>query len=92
MPNHTCSKEKTEQLNFTTRLTRDDVAGLIEAMAESIKEGHVKVQKSGEQLTLEAPRVIDFEVNASRSSERSSLVLEISWRNKPIEVPDCPEE
>lgn len=79
-----------EELEFTTRLTREDVAGLIEAMAESLKEGLFKVQKSDNQLILQPPRVVDLEVHAVRNTERSSFMFEVSWRNKPIEVPEEP--
>lgn len=79
-----------EELEFSTRLTREDVAGLIEAMAESLKEGLFKVQKSDNQLILEAPRVVDLDVRAVRNTERSSFMFEVSWRNKPIEVPEEP--
>lgn len=79
-----------EELEFATRLTREDVAGLIEAMAESLKEGLFKVQKSDNQLILQSPRVVDLEVRAVRSTERSSFMFEVSWRNKPIEVPEEP--
>ena len=79
------------ELAFTTRLTREDVAGLIEAMAESLKEGVVKVQKSNTHLEFNVPRVIDLEVRATRDEESSSVIFEVSWRNKPIEVPEEPE-
>lgn len=79
-----------EELEFSTRLTKEDVAGLIEAMAESLKEGLFKVQKSDSQLILQSPRVVDLEVRAARNSERSSFMFEVSWRNKPIEVSEEP--
>ena len=53
-----------KELEFSTRLTREDAAGIIEALVEGLKEGLLKVQKSNEILELEVPRVIDLEIEA----------------------------
>ena len=50
---------------FTTRLTREDVAGLLEALNEGLKNGELKVLKSSESLEMDVPRVIDLAVEAS---------------------------
>lgn len=80
-----------QELTFTTRLTREDVAGIVEAMIEGLKEGLLKVQKSGESLELEVPRVVDLEVQASLSPERAVFDIEVSWRCNRPEIPDTPD-
>ena len=77
-----------ENITLCTRLTRADVAGLIEALVESLKEGTLKVQKSDACCTLEVPRVVDLEVEAGEVDDRTIFRLEVSWRTNPPEIPD----
>lgn len=79
-------------LEFTTRLTREDVAGVIEALVEGLKDGHLKIHKSDEALELDVPRVIDLEVEAKVSEERAKFEIEVSWRTNRAENPDLTEE
>ena len=79
-------------LEFTTRLTREDVAGVIEALVEGLKNGHLKIHKSDEALELDVPRVIDLEVEAKVSEERAKFEIEVSWRTNRAENPDLTEE
>lgn len=79
-------------LEFTTRLTREDVAGLIEALNEGLKNGELKVLKSGDSLEMAVPRVIDLEVEASIDDERASFQFQISWRTNRAENPDLPQD
>ena len=83
---------KRKELEFTTRLTREDVAGVIEALVEGLKDGHLKIHKSDEVLELDVPRVIDLEVEAKVSDERAKFEIEVSWRTNRAENPDRPEE
>jgi len=76
------------KLEFVTRLTREDVAGLVEALVEGLKDGVLKVQKSGETLALEVPRVVDLEMEAAISDERAEFAIEVSWRTNRAENPD----
>ncbi len=76
------------KLEFCTRLTREDVAGLIEALVEGLKDGVLKVQKSGETLELEVPRVVDLEIEAEIDDERAEFEIEVSWRTNRAENPD----
>jgi amphi-Trp domain-containing protein len=79
------------KLAFTTRLTRDDVAGIMEAMMDGMREGLLKVQKSDETLEMAVPRVIDLEVRAALDNERARCALEVSWRPHREENPDVPD-
>lgn len=77
-----------ENITLCTRLTRADVAGLIEALVESLKEGTLKIQKSDDSRTLEVPRVVDLEVEGGEVGDRTVFRLEVSWRTNPPEIPD----
>ncbi len=77
-----------KKVKFSTRLTREDVAGIVEAVVEGLKEGLLKVQKSNETLELSVPRVIDLEVEGSAKEDKESFSLEISWRPNREENPD----
>jgi len=77
-----------QKLKFVTRLTREDAAGLIEALVEGLKDGVLKVQKSGESLALDVPRVVDLEIGAAISDERAEFAIDVSWRTNRAENPD----
>jgi amphi-Trp domain-containing protein len=79
-----------KELEFTTRLTREEVAGWIEALIEDLKDGRLEVRKSDEVLVLDVPRVIDLEVEASIDDEKAEVEVEISWRTNRAENPDLP--
>ena len=78
------------EIEFTTRLTREDVAGLIEALIEGLKDGKLKVKKSDDVLELDVPRVVDLEIEASIDDERAEFEIEVSWRTNRAENPDLP--
>ena len=80
--------KKKRALEFTTRLTREDAAGVIEALIEGLKEGRLKIQKSGETLELEVPRVVDLEIEAELTPDRAEFEIEVSWRPNREENPD----
>lgn len=80
------------ELEFTTRLTREDVAGLVEAMVEGLKDGCLKVQKSNEYLELQVPRVVDLKIEAEIDDERAEFEIEVSWRTNRAENPDLAPE
>lgn len=84
------SKERSLELN--TRLSRADAAGVIEALIEGLKEGHLKVQKSGDSLDMPVPRVIDLDIASTLDDEKASLVLEVSWRTNRPDIPDDESE
>jgi hypothetical protein len=78
------------EIEFSTRLTRADVAGLIEALIEGLKDGKLKIKKSSEELELDVPRVVDLEIEASIDDERAEFEIEVSWRTNRAENPDLP--
>lgn len=78
------------EIEFTTRLTREDVAGLIEALIEGLKDGKLKIKKSNDVLELDVPRVVDLEVEACIDDERAEFEIEVSWRTNRAENPDLP--
>ncbi len=77
-----------DAITLSTRLTRADVAGLIEALTEGLKEGCLKVQKSDACLSLEVPRVVDLEIWAGTEEERSVFRIDVSWRTVKPRIPD----
>ncbi len=79
-----------QTLTFSTRLNRADVSGILEALTDGLKEGVLHVQKSGESLEMQVPKVIDLEVKASLCDGLACLSIETSWREKPIEVQEEP--
>lgn len=81
------------ELEFSTRLTREDVAGLIEALIEGLKDGCLKVQKSDDVLELDVPKVVDLKIEAEIDDERAEFEIEVSWLTNRAGSPDTvPDE
>ncbi|MDR3176449.1 MAG: amphi-Trp domain-containing protein [Desulfovibrio sp.] len=82
------------ELEISTRLTREDVAGIVEDLIEGLKDGCLKVHKGGEYLQLDVPRVVDLKVESDTDEVRAGLRIEVSWRTgsraNPDNVPDEP--
>ena len=76
------------ELELTTRLTREDVAGVMEALVEGLKDGKLKVKKSNEILELDVPRVVDLAIEAEIDDEKAAFEIEVSWRTNRAENPD----
>ncbi len=77
-----------DAITLSTRLTRADVAGLVEALVEGLKEGSLRVQKSDACLTLDVPRVVDLEIRAGQEAERTVFRVDVSWRTEKPDIPD----
>ncbi|MDR2668629.1 MAG: amphi-Trp domain-containing protein [Desulfovibrio sp.] len=85
MPAHT--------LEILTRLTREEVAGLVEGLLDGLKDGNFKMQKGGEQIELQVPRVVDMTITAKSDEEKTAVSIDVSWRTHRAETPDnVPEE
>ncbi|MDR0826652.1 MAG: amphi-Trp domain-containing protein [Desulfovibrio sp.] len=79
------------ELEISTRLTREDAAGIVEDLIDGLKDGCLKVHKGGEHLQIDAPRVVDLKLEASADEERAEVKIEFSWlvhRVAPDNVPD----
>lgn len=81
-----------KKVELQTRLNREDVSGIFEALSEGLKEGILKVNKSGETLDLPVPCYVDLDIVASYSETRASFALDISWRPNKASVTDYPSE
>ncbi|MDR2669511.1 MAG: amphi-Trp domain-containing protein [Desulfovibrio sp.] len=80
-------------LEILTRLTREEVAGLVEGLLDGLKDGNFKMQKGGEQMELQVPRVVDMTITAKSDEERAEFSIDVSWRTNRAESPDnVPDE
>lgn len=75
-------------IGLQTRLSREDVAGLIEALVESLKEGSIGIHKGGEDLDLDVPRVLDLDMEGGNKDGRAFFRVELSWLAVRPDVPD----
>ena len=80
-----------KSIELSTRLTRADAAGVIEALIEGLKEGQLSIQKSTDNLEIPVPRVIDLDIRATQDEEKAGMVLEVSWRTNRPDIPDTPD-
>lgn len=76
-----------EKLQLVTRLVCADAAGVIEALAEGLKERCLKIQKGDQTMVLNPPEAVDIELEAKIKEGRGKVSLEISWR---VAEEDCP--
>jgi amphi-Trp domain-containing protein len=69
------------------------VAGLVEGLLDGLKDGHFKLQKGGEHMELQVPRVVDMTITAKSDEERTEFSIDVSWRTHRAESPDnVPDE
>lgn len=78
-----------EKLQLVTRLVCADAAGVIEALAEGLKERCLKIQKGDQTMVLNPPEAVDIELEAKIKEGRGKVSLEISWR---VAEEDCPTD
>lgn len=69
-----------KKLCLNTRLVCADAAGVIDALAEGLKERCLRLQKGDETLVLTPPEAVDLELEAKLKDGRGKITLEISWR------------
>lgn len=69
-----------KKLCLNTRLVCADAAGVIDALAEGLKERCLRIQKGDETLVLTPPEAVDLELEARLKDGRGKITLEISWR------------
>lgn len=69
-----------QKISLSTRLLCADAAGVVEALAEGLKERCLKVQKGDETLVLSPPEAVDVDVEAKVRDGRGKFMVEISWR------------
>lgn len=79
---------KGKNIDLSTRLSREDVAGILEAFSEGLKEGLLNVQKSGDSLELDVPKSFDLEIKAAHDNGESSFQIIGSWRTDSVEKAD----
>lgn len=68
------------KISLHTRLICADAAGVVEGLAEGLKERCLKIQKGDATLVLNPPEVVDIDVEARVRDGRGKFSLEISWR------------
>lgn len=73
-----------DEIVLNTRLHKEDAAGIIEALAEALKEGHLDVKKSGESLKMDVPELISLDIEACKNSQKSFLSIKVSWDSQEI--------
>jgi len=69
-----------QKISLSTRLLCADAAGVVEALAEGLKERCLKVQKGDETLVLNPPEAVDVDVEAKVRDGRGKFMVEVSWR------------
>ena len=69
-----------KKLSLSTRLICADAAGVIDALAEGLKERCLRIQKGDETLVLEPTEAVDLEIEAKVKDGRAKIEVEISWR------------
>jgi amphi-Trp domain-containing protein len=75
-------------IGLQTRLSREDVAGLIEALLEGLKEGRINIPKSDASLCLDVPRVLNMALEGGLENDRTVFRMELSWLAERPDVPD----
>lgn len=83
---------KGKNIELNTRLSREDVAGILEAFSEGLKEGSLNVQKSSGFLKLDVPKFFDLEIKAMHDNDDASFQITGSWRTDRVGTIEDPKE
>jgi len=73
------SEEK--EFNHESIQDRDSIVRYLSALGEGLRSGKLQLSSNGQQLSLETPALVKFDVEAKQKRNRAQLVLRISWKH-----------
>jgi amphi-Trp domain-containing protein len=79
-----------ESLEFSANASTADVAGYLEALARSLREGRALIESGDKSLALELASPIKVELEAESDPEKGkgSIEISLSWRAAQESVPE----
>ncbi len=69
---------------------QQSIAKYLDAISEGLRSGRLSFRTNGEELLLGPTGLMDLEVKAKRTDDRSRITLRMSWSNQPEKVEAAP--
>ena len=71
--------------DFTHESVQDQqsIAKYLDAISEGLRSGQLSFRTNGDEMVLMPAGLMDLEVKAKLSDDRSRISLRMSWSNKP---------
>jgi amphi-Trp domain-containing protein len=71
---------KKDKITQHEKAERQEVAGYLEALLNSLRNGKIVVEQNGNFISLHLPEILEIEIEARQKKEKSSFTIEISWK------------
>lgn len=72
--------EHVREFSHESLQDRDSIVKYLGALAEGLQKGKLMLASNGEQLSLETPNLVRFDVEAKQKRSRAQLTLKLSWK------------
>lgn len=60
---------------------RNSIVKYLGALADGLQHGRLLLASQGEELELDTPSLVKFDLQAKQKRNRGQIVLKISWKN-----------
>ena len=70
---------KRGKLSYDARLSKDEAAAYLEAIASGLRQGRIRMRHENKPLELEPAGPVVMEIHAARKGVRQRFAFEISW-------------
>lgn len=73
---------KRGKLSYDARLSKDEAAAYLEAIASGLRQGRIRMRHESKPLELEPAGPVDMEISAARKGARQRFAFVISWHER----------
>lgn len=63
---------------------RESIVKYLAALAEGLGKGRLTLSSNGEQIALETPALVKFDVQAKQKRNRAQITLKLSWKHARV--------
>ena len=71
---------KRSKLSYDAHLSKEEVSAYLEAVAEGLRQGRIKMSHDGKCLELLPNADLRIDISAAQKGPRQRLAFEVSWR------------
>jgi len=66
-------------VDFKGNIGRDELAGMLEGMAQNIRQGTICLREDADTVLLNVGDQLDFEIKAESKKDKYKMVMELKW-------------
>jgi len=72
------------EFEYESLQDRESIVQYLAAIAEGLEKGRLLLATNGEELALDTPALLRFDVQAKQKRDRAQLALRLSWKNQNV--------